>query len=275
MSEYKLVNVTDLENRLKEVCDTIRTYSYGEYDGMEIPFTKNINGIAQSIETVAFKNEIAGMQSGSASGYGQGRYYAAEQAQNFGNKTNYQYWKYYEDITNLTIPYTLNTTNSNLMFTNSTTSDGSLIDLSQFNIDFSGCTNFNYWLNESPIGKIGTLDTTSCTNLSSLLYNAQKIVTIDHLILKEDGSQTLGADMFRNAKKLANINQISGKFGQSFRLFQTYSITHETLIRILEALYDYSGTSTAPVLTIVATRVKDMLTDEDKLIATSKGWSIA
>ena len=143
MAEYKVVNATQLDADLKNICDTIRLYSCGEYTGMEIPFTS----ITEAIETICMKNEMSGMKSGVASGYGQGTYYAAEQAQNFGNKKDYTYWKANEDITNLKIPYPMNPTKCDYMFSSATTEDGSTIDLSQFEIDFSSCTTFNYWLN--------------------------------------------------------------------------------------------------------------------------------
>ena len=68
---------------------------------------------------------------------------------------------------------------------------------------------------------------------------------------------------------------MTGKFGQSFRLFQTYKITHDTLVRIIDALKDYSGTSTAPILTIVGSTPLGTITEEDRAKAASKGWSIA
>lgn len=191
-----LVDKEYLENGLTGICSAIRNTSAGEYTDTLLSFP---NGINEGVYTVAQKQYDAGLTEGYNSGYGQGTYYAAEQAQGFGAKTNYQYWKHYQDITNLKIPYAMQPTNCQYMFANTTTQDNSLIDLSQFEIDFSKSTSFNYWLNAAAIGKIGTLDTTGCSNLSSLFYNAQKIVTIEHLILKDDGSQTLGVDIFRNA----------------------------------------------------------------------------
>ena len=276
MSEYKIVNATQFDADLTSICDTIRALPQGgQSDVGNLSFPE---GIKTAIIAACDNAYQAGQGEGGNTdeAYEQGLYYAAEQAQQFGAKTNYQYWKYYQDITNLKIPYAMQPTNCQYMFANAITQNGNLIDLSQFDIDFSKCTSFNYWLNgHPPINKIGILNTTSASNISTLFFNDMMIQTIEHLILKDDGSQTLGADMFRNAQKLANINQITGKFGQSFRLYQCYALTHDSLVRILEALKDYSGTSTAPILTISGGTVKDTLTDAERAIATNKGWSIA
>lgn len=277
MDEYKLVNATKLDNDLQSICDTIRAIENSEFVDMQIPFP---NGFKQAITTTCenryWDGHRDGHTEGANRGYGQGTYYAAEQAQKFGQKTNYGYWKHTQDITDLKIPYPMAPTVCDHMFNGTTTSDGSVIDLSEFDIDFSKCTSFSYWINGSAIGKIGTLDTTSASSLKNLFYNAGSLTTVDHLILKEDGSQTLGSSVFQNAQYLQNINKITGKFGQSFTLYQTYRLSHDTLVRIFEALYDYSGTTTNPTLNIVMGDFTDEaeLTEEEIQIATSKGWSV-
>ena len=278
MSEYKLVNSTQLDIDLTNICNTIRNLPQGgQSNAGSSSFPTGIQtAIVNACENSYQNGYNEGINAGGSSSegsYDEGLNYAAQQAQQFGAKTSYQYWKYAEDITNLKIPYEMAPINCQYMFTNSVTQDGSSIDLSQFNIDFSKCTDFGYWLNGAAIGKIGTLNTTSATSLATLLYNTQTLVTIECLVLKSDGSQTLGANFGKNAKALVNINQIEGKFGKTFGFANATKLSHDTLINILNALYDYSGTSTAPSLAIGTTNL-NKLSDAEKQIAANKGWNL-
>ena len=273
MAEYKVVDATQLDNDLKGICDTIRSVPNSEYTDADL--FSFPDGIKTAISKVCDDNywsgHTDGYREGALSGYGQGTYYAAEQAQNFGNKTNYNYWKSNEDITNLRIPYPMKPTNCDYMFTNSVTEDGSKIDLSQFDIEFAPCTSFNYWLSGSIIGKIGVLSTLGCSNLSSLLYSARQLVTINHLILKEDGSQVLGSAFGNSAVALENINQITGKFGKSFGFTNNSRLSHDTLVRMIDALLP---TSTTLTMTVGATNLSK-LTTEEIAKAREKGWTLA
>jgi hypothetical protein len=246
-------------------------YNSGYLNGLDTGHTEGYTrGYEEGYDAGFYNGDISGY----ARGFGQGTHYAAEQAQNFGARTNYTYWKAMEDITGLKIPCPMKPINCSYMFSNAVTSDNSTIDLSQYDIDFSLCPNFAYWLNLSAIGIIGVLDTTCAADISTLLYNAQKIITIKKLILKEDGSQTLGTSFGMNNFALQNINEIIGEFGNSFGFTNNAVLTHDTLVRILEHLKDYSGTSKSCTLTIGAAN-KAKLSDTEKAIATEKGWTLA
>lgn len=56
--------------------------------------------------------------------------------------------------------------------------------------------------------------------------------------------------------------------------FNNVRISHDTLIRILNALYDYSESEDTYTLTLGATNL-EKLTNEEKAIATNKGWTLA
>lgn len=272
MAEYKVVDATQLDNDLKGICDTIRSVPNTEYTDADL--FSFPDGIKTAISKVCDDNywsgHADGHREGASSGYGWGTYYAAEQSQNFGNKKDYTYWKASEDITNLKIPYQMSPTKCDYMFSSATTEDGSTIDLSQFEIDFSPCTSFNYWLNNSAISKIGVLSTIGCANLGSLLYNAKQLVTINHLILKEDGSQALGSAFGNSAIALENINQITGKFGKSFGFTNNSRLSHDTLVRMIDAL---ATTSTTLTMTVGATNLSKLSATE-KAVATQKGWTL-
>ena len=282
MAEYKLVDATQLNNDLTDICDAIRRVSVGNYteaDKFLFP-----NGIESAIEDVAsFQHQAGynvGYSEGHASGYGQGLYYAARQAQNFGTRTNYTYWRAAENITNLQIPHKMKPTNCAYMFSSSIIDAGaSPIDLSQYeegHIDFSQCTSFTYWLNSSPIAKIGTLDTTACSDLSTLFKNAYSLTTVKKLKLKSNGSQTLGDHFINGVTALANIDEITGYFGKSFSIIGNTSLTVATMRNIINALYDYSSStpSTKPVVsfgTTNAERLKEAYPNYIQEIQ-GKGW---
>ena len=273
--------------KLTHIGDYNKGYSKGHDDGYQ-----------EGYDTGYWDGHAKGKDENVQLAYKQGEQdaalYAAEQAQGMGNKTTYNYWKHYQDITNLIIPYPMKPTSCDYMFTNATTDDGSTIDLSQYNIDFSKCTSFTYWVSGAPISKFGVLDTTSCSNINALLYNAKYLKTIEHLILKADGSQTNNESFGLNLYNLENINQITGQFGASFGFPNASKLTRTTLVGtessgldsqgqliggILKALKDYSavtenGKPAERTLKLSANILSDVLQPYEILAATQKGWNL-
>ena len=238
MPEYKIVNATQLDADLQRLCDSIRSRADGTIVGKIIFPTDMEDALNMMSVSIADRSYSEGYTNGYNEGKAEGgnteesynegyeaaRLYAAQQAQNFGVKTSYGYWKHQQDITGLLIPYPMAPTQGSYLFSNTYTTDGSLIDLRNYDIDFSQCASFNYFLNLAKINAIGTLDTSSCSDLATLLYNANQLETIEHLILKEDGSQKLGNNFGLQCAKLKYINKITGQFGSSFRIFHNNSL---------------------------------------------------
>ena len=97
--------------------------------------------------------------------------------------------------------------------------------------------------------------------------------TVELLILKDDGSQTQGSNRpFADCSSLENLN-IQGTLGFSVSL-EWCPLSLDSLHSLLNALKDYSGTTTTRTLTLHAD-AKAKLSDSDKALATQKGWSIA
>lgn len=108
-------------------------------------------------------------------------------------------------------------------------------------LDLSNCTNCNSILQQSKITRVGKMD---FSNLNILSYNfayTPNLVTIDELILKEDGSQTF-TQPFLSCSVLTNI-KVSGKIGQNgFNMQWSKKLSRESLISIIAALsIDTSG----------------------------------
>jgi hypothetical protein len=97
-------------------------------------------------------------------------------------------------------------------------------------------------------------------------------VTIEKVILKDDGSQSL-TDTFGSMGNLEYI-RFEGTIGKSTSFSASKNLTHDSLINILEHLKDYAGSGTTYTLTLGSTNLAK-LTDAEKAIATQKGWTLA
>lgn len=140
-------------------------------------------------------------------------------------------------------------------------------------IDTSSSTSFDRFIYDCVVKTVPTINTTSATRLSSAFSYAVGLETIDKLILKSDGSQTFSS-VFQGTTTLENI-VIEGTIGQNgFDVSPCTKLTHDSLLSIINALKDYSGTTTAKTVTLGATNLAK-LTDAEKATATEKGWTLS
>ena len=140
-------------------------------------------------------------------------------------------------------------------------------------LDFSKATTLDEVFSENSfITHLPTIDTRSASRFSALFYSASKLVEIEKLILKDDGSQSYNR-AFNNLWLLENI-VVEGKFGENLPFAQSPLLTNDSVNSIINALKDYSGTSNTRTLTLHAD-VKAKLTEEQIAIANQKGWTIA
>ena len=121
---------------------------------------------------------------------------------------------------------------------------------------FDGCTNLT---------TIPELDTSSVTNMSSMFYNCGNLTTIPAL----DASSVTSMDyIFYNCSKLTEIHMRGIKTG--FDIHYSTLFTREALVEILNNL---ARLSSSRALTMGETNLAK-LTEEDKKIATDKGWRL-
>ena len=140
-------------------------------------------------------------------------------------------------------------------------------------IDTSSSTSFDRFIYDCVVKAVPTINTTAATRLSSAFSYAVGLETIDKLILKSDGSQTFSS-VFQGTTTLENI-VIEGTIGQNgFDVSPCTKLTHDSLLSIINALKDYSGTTTAKTVTLGATNLAN-LTDAEKATATEKGWTLS
>ena len=140
-------------------------------------------------------------------------------------------------------------------------------------IDFSEVTNMNSAFDQtSGISEIELMDLRNVKNFNYMLSNNYSILTVGKIILKDDGSQTFANSTFE-AHWLRNIT-FEGKIGANVSFRFCSGLTYESLMSIINALKDYSGTGETRTLTLHAT-AKARLSESDIATATQKGWTIS
>ena len=146
------------------------------------------------------------------------------------------------------------------------------------NIDWSLCDGFNYILRRAPVKYIGVIDMTIATNGWCLFRDAYSLEYVEKLILPPVKDLAFKNGGFGNCRNLKHIT-FENKFLSAVQFHQCPLLTHESLINILNALYDYvngelDGSSKDKTLTLGTINL-EKLTDAEKAIATQKGWTLA
>lgn len=144
-----------------------------------------------------------------------------------------------------------------------------LLEEAGVTIDFSNCTSFGNWLMWSNITRIGVIDCKAFTGPFHCYY-AHQLRTIDKLILYEGNGTSFN---WEGCSWLTNIT-IEGVIEKAFDIHYTKRLTHESLMSIINALKNLSGSGKTLTLTIGSDNLAK-LTDSEKAIATQKGWTLA
>lgn len=119
----------------------------------------------------------------------------------------------------------------------------------------------------SNLATVPQLDTSNVTNMETMFYNCTKLTTVPRF----DTSKVTNMNyMFSNCGNLEEIHMIN--INANLDISASTKFTREALLEIIGNLKaQTSGTKT---LTMGATNLAK-LTDEDKAIATNKGWTLA
>ena len=141
-------------------------------------------------------------------------------------------------------------------------------------IDISNGIDFNRFLYGcSALTEVPVLDTQKCDNAGYFFSYCSKLVTIGGIDISK--ARTISS-MFVGCDALENItfNGVIKKSGLS--LSSCTKLTHESLMSIINALYDWAaeGSTSTYTLTLGSTNLAK-LTDAEKAIATQKGWTLA
>lgn len=134
-------------------------------------------------------------------------------------------------------------------------------------IDFSGATSGTEWFFQSKFTHIGTVDTRGVANLYRFFSMANSLVTVDNIILKEDGTQTT-ADFLYSCRALENLT-ITGTIGYSIDVHNSTKLTRTSIESIVNALSD---TATGQTLTLSETAVNTAFGDENNYGMDTAQW---
>ncbi len=190
--------------------------------------------------------------------------------QNNGNKTNY-YVAFYGpswNNDNFKPKYLIKPSSLNSAFASCGIS-GDLTGLCE--LDTSNCTNFSSAFNGcTGITRVGVIDCRKASGNVQPFKGCTALETIDKIILKSDG--THGLTTLTDCTSLMNIT-IEGVQGVSCDV-SSCPLIYDSIMSIINALKDYSGSGTTYTLTLGTTNLAK-LTDAEKAIATEKGWTLA
>ena len=136
-------------------------------------------------------------------------------------------------------------------------------------LDISKCSVFQYFMHSINVKRVPTLDFSSAANTYMAVYYT-KIQIIDKLISSE--TTAFNTTTFQYNSSLTTITEVEGVIAKSLN-FQHSPLDVPTMNRIIACLKDYSSTGGTYTLTLKADR-ETMLTDEEKAVATNKGWTL-
>lgn len=108
--------------------------------------------------------------------------------------------------------------------------------------------------------------------LDYTFYGCSKLVTIDEL--RFNGSANTSYYPFTNCNLLENVNFTGTLKGNGMNLSSSTKLTHDSIMSLINILYDYSSTTTKKVLTLGTTNLAKLTADE-KAIATAKNWTLS
>ena len=118
----------------------------------------------------------------------------------------------------------------------------------------------------SKLTSVPLFDTSNVTNMYYMFYNCSSLTSIP---LLDISNVTSMYDMFFGCSRLETIHMIN--IGADLNIHYSTKFTREALLEIIGNLKTVTSTKT---LTMGATNLAK-LTEEDKAIATNKGWTLA
>lgn len=144
-------------------------------------------------------------------------------------------------------------------------------------IDMSACANCNYFATDSEITSLPEIDTQLITNLKYFIYNNSKLLRIEKIILKDDGTQNFSNTSFNNNAALTHVI-FEGVIGQNdFNIKASTKLDKESLTSIINCL---SATTSGLAITLSQTAVNNAFEGGSTgaewlaLVGTKSNWTI-
>ena len=222
--------------------------------------------------------EVNGWMDGKDEGYAEGKqavynsFWDAYQTN--GNRTDYSSGFFGAGWTDETFKpkYDLQPKKAGEMFSYSRiTNLVSLLEELGVTLDFSQSTDMSYvFSNAYSLKRVGVMDCSSAPNINSLFMNCY-VETVGKLILPPNAEMRYAFDGSSALKDIIIEGEISYN-GVDFVV--STKLTHDSLMSIINALADNSGSGTTKTCNLGTTNLAK-LTDAEKAIATQKGWTLA
>ncbi len=119
------------------------------------------------------------------------------------------------------------------------------------------------------------VDLSNATNLTRCFGGGEQTSNPTHITVKVSEKCTTWTGVFAGRPTLTHLFFKEGSvIAANLSLSACNLLVYDSIMSIINALKDYSGTSTTRTLTLHAT-AKARLSDSDIAIATQKGWTIA
>jgi hypothetical protein len=303
-SEYIYLRVNNINkfmqyigNQLKVEVGTKAT-EYEEYSATP-EYEANADGVIEGINMVyplmvVYADENVNISISYRKSYGMQREYDNfwDVYQQNGNRTMYNNAFASAGWTkdNFKPKYNIKPTNAYMMFYDATNLDVDLVEVCEnqgITMDFSACTNFNYFSSVGYAGnkirRFGVIDArANANNLNNNIFTSSNVQTIDELIVNENNKYATGT--FGNCKALENL-KITGTIGQNnFNVSSSTKLSKASIVSIVNAL---STTTSGLSITLSKTAVNSAFatttggTDGSTsaewtaLVATRSNWTIS
>lgn len=139
-------------------------------------------------------------------------------------------------------------------------------------VDFgnTSITSLNRFCRETWGIKYVNINTANVTNFNET-FNSSGIQVIESLNMDK---ATSASNFITTSYALISINSVSNIKITGLNFSSCSKINHDTLIRILNALYDYSEATSSHTITLGSTNLAK-LTEDEIAIGTDKGWTIS
>ena len=130
-------------------------------------------------------------------------------------------------------PYNIRPTYGGGLFAQSRITDlKGILERNDVVLDFSNSTNIGTIVEGSTITRLPEIDTRSAKRLGNFLYNAANLVSVDKVVLKDDGSQAINANAFRLLGALIEI-RFEGLIGANINISDSKNLSAESYHSII------------------------------------------
>ena len=103
--------------------------------------------------------------------------------------------------------------------------------------DFTNCTDLSYTFGQCGVAKVGTVDARKAVNLNGTFGNSKNLVSVEKVILTDNGNQQFISGAFKNCTALENIT-FEGVIGQDLDIQWSTKLKRASIESIVNHLSD-------------------------------------